>query len=238
MEPVRINKYLAQCGVCSRREADKLIEDGAVTINRLPAASGQKVTAQDEVAVHGTVITVKEKVVLAYYKPIGVVVTQKDAHAERTVIEEIDYPEHLTYAGRLDKDSEGLLLLTNDGDLIHGIMKGGHFHEKEYEVTLDKAIDDKDLRKLEKGVYLKELERQTRPCKIRQTGPRQVTMVLTQGLNRQIRRMWKSAGYEVLKLKRVRVANVELRGLKPGEYRVLNGAEKEELYRIAGQNRK
>ena len=136
MEPVRINKYLAQCGVCSRREADKLIEDGVVTINRLPAASGQKVTEQDEVAVHGTVITVKEKVVLAYYKPIGVVVTQKDTHAERTVIEEIDYPEHLTYAGRLDKDSEGLLLLTNDGDLIHGIMKGGHFHEKEYEVTL------------------------------------------------------------------------------------------------------
>ena len=141
MEQIRLNKYLASCGVCSRREADRLIEQGRVKVNGEPAQMGQTVTAQDEITVNKKLIQARRKtVVLAYYKPIGVVCTEKDKHADKKVTDMIQYPLRVTYAGRLDKDSEGLLLLTNDGDLINAMMRGANHHEKEYVVKVDKKI--------------------------------------------------------------------------------------------------
>lgn len=239
MEPIRINKYLAQCGICSRREADILIADGKVKINGETAQNGSKVASTDKVSVNGNIVTPEEKkVVLAYYKPIGVVVTQKDAHAKTTLADVIDYPVRLNYAGRLDKDSEGLLLLTNDGDLIHRMMKGGHFHEKEYEVWLNKEPAQEKINKLKEGIYLDDLGCSTRKCEIIPLGQNRVKMILTQGLNRQIRRMWKAVGLEVVRLKRHRVVNILLKDLKPGEYREISEQEKEDLYRLTKAERK
>lgn len=235
MEAMRLNKYLAVCGVCSRRDADKLIEAGAVLVNGKPARTGVKVSAADTVTVRGKTIHAPQgKVVLAYYKPKGVVCTERDAHAERIVTKEIGYPKRVTYAGRLDKDSEGLLLLTDDGALIDAMMRGRHGHEKEYIVKSDRKWDDAAIANMREGVYLAELSQTTRPCKIERIGDKTLKMTLTQGLNRQIRRMCKTQGYAVTSLKRTRVINIELGNLKPGEYRELADAEKSALYRICG----
>lgn len=231
-ETVRINKYLAMCGVCSRREADRLIEEGKVLIDDIPATVGSRVTGREKITVDGrTVKASKEKVIFAFYKPIGVVVTERDSHAEQTIMDFIDYPERLTYAGRLDKDSEGLLLLTNDGDFIQKAMKGSHDYEKEYLVRLDKEVTKEAMDRLSKGIYIIDLKRRTKPCIIEKTGRNTVKMILTEGLNRQIRRMWKAIGYNVKTLKRVRVINIRLEGLKPGESRRIQGEELKELYR-------
>ncbi|HOO80418.1 MAG TPA: pseudouridine synthase [Lachnospiraceae bacterium] len=235
MEPKRINKYLAECGICSRREADRLVSEGRVRVNGLPAYNGQIVTGEEEIKVNGQLIrTTLDKVVLAFYKPEGVVVTTKDPHVKKTVIDYVDYPSRLTYAGRLDKDSEGLLLLTNDGDFIHAAMKGNHHYEKEYLVTLNREVQDQDIQTLREGVFLPELEVKTRKCAIERIGKYSVNMVLTQGLNRQIRRMWQTVGYTVTKLKRVRVINIELKSLKPGEYRIIEGEELQMMYQQVG----
>jgi len=211
MEEVRLNKYLSSCGVASRREADKLIEEGKVYINNEVAGVGSKVRTGDVVTLNGSVLKPNDsKVVLAYYKPVGVTVTDKDPHAKKTVATEIKYPVRVTYAGRLDKDSEGLLLLTNDGDLIDAIMRGANHHEKEYVVKVDKKLDDSFKDKMEKGIYLKELEVTTRPCKVEIMGPYTFRIILTQGLNRQIRRMCDECGYKVKSLKRTRVMNILL----------------------------
>jgi len=232
MEQVRLNKYLASCGVCSRREADRLIEQGRVQINGETALVGQSVTAEDEIKVNKKLVQGRSKrVVLAYYKPIGVVCTEKDKYADKKVTDMIKYPMRVTYAGRLDKDSEGLLLLTNDGDLINTMMRGANRHEKEYVVKVDKKIKPAFLSDMEKGVYLKELELTTRPCEIREIGPYTFQIILTQGVNRQIRRMCETLGYQVKSLKRIRVMSIRLDGLKPGEYRELNSSEMEQLYR-------
>ncbi|MBE5874875.1 MAG: pseudouridine synthase [Lachnospiraceae bacterium] len=232
MEQVRLNKYLASCGVCSRREADRLIEQGRVQINGETALVGQSVTAEDEIKVNKKLVQGRSKrVVLAYYKPIGVVCTEKDKYADKKVTDMIKYPMRVTYAGRLDKDSEGLLLLTNDGDLINTMMRGANRHEKEYVVKVDKKITPAFLSDMEKGVYLKELELTTRPCEIREIGPYTFQIILTQGVNRQIRRMCETLGYQVKSLKRIRVMSIRLDGLKPGEYRELNSSEMEQLYR-------
>ena len=232
MEEVRLNKYLADCGICSRRDADKLIGQGAVTVNGKTAVPGLKVVSgMDTVCVRGERITGPErKVVLAYYKPVGVVCTERDAHAEKTVTEEIGYPIRVTYAGRLDKDSEGLLLMTNDGMLIDAMMRGANGHEKEYLVKASKAWSKEALDHMRKGVYLEELQLTTRPCRIKQTDPEAICMILTQGINRQIRRMCRTQGYDVVSLKRTRVINIELANLKPGEYRELTEEELRELY--------
>ena len=231
MEELRLNKYLASCGVCSRRDADKLIEQGTVTVNGKIAVQGMKVTAQDEVCVRGRKVAGRDRtVVLAYYKPVGVVCTERDAHAKKIVTEEIRYPVRVTYAGRLDKDSEGLLLMTNDGTLIEAMMRGANRHEKEYIVKVSKEWTEDALENMRRGVYLEELEVTTRPCEIERLGPKTVRMVLTQGLNRQIRRMCKTQGYEVASLKRVRVVNIELGDLKSGEYRELSQSEIKNLY--------
>lgn len=234
-ELIRLNKYLAGCGVCSRREADKLIEEGRVLVNGSPASVGGKVSPGDEVRVDGRLLQGPEsKVVLAFYKPVGVTCTERDPHAEKILSDLVKYPVRVTYAGRLDRDSEGLLLLTNDGDLIEAMMRGANRHEKEYLVRVDKEITDDILSRLSGGIYLEELGVTTRPCEAERLGKYTFRMVLTQGLNRQIRRMCRSVGRRVVSLKRVRVLNITLDGLKPGEYRELSGAELSGLYTACG----
>lgn len=231
----RINKYLAECGVCSRREADRLVEQGRVKINGLPATAGSQVQPEDCVEVNGNVLQQKaQKVVLAYYKPIGVTCTENDRHAKIPVTKALQYKERLTYAGRLDRESEGLLIMTNDGTLIQKMMKASQYHEKEYLVKVHKEVTDDFLKKLSQGVYLKELEQTTRPCVTEKIGKYTFRIILTQGLNRQIRRMCQQYGYQVKELKRVRVVNVELGSLKSGEYREVVGEEKEKLYQLCG----
>lgn len=235
MEETRLNKYLALCGICSRRDADKLIGQGVVTVNGEIASPGMKVTGRDEVCVRGRRIAGPDrKVVLAYYKPVGVVCTERDVHAERLVTQEIGYPVRVTYAGRLDKDSEGLLLMTNDGTLIEAMMRGANRHEKEYIVKVKQEWTREALAQMRQGVYLEELDVTTRPCEIEQVGPMTIKMVLTQGLNRQIRRMCKTQGYEVFSLKRTRVINISLEHLRPGEYRELTREEVVALYSACG----
>lgn len=227
----RLNKYLADCGICSRREADRMIEAGRVIVNGVPAQMGMRISEMDDITVDGRPLDKKDrKVVLAYYKPVGVTCTEKDKYAEKTIRDAIDYPIRVTYAGRLDKDSEGLLLLTNDGDLINGLMRAANYHEKEYLVRVNKPITDTFLQKMAEGVFLKELNVQTRPCQVEKEGKFVLRIVLTQGLNRQIRRMCRALGFDAQGIKRVRVANITIGKLKPGNYRLLTAEELDELY--------
>lgn len=231
----RLNKYLAECGICSRREADRLIDQGKVKVNGQKAVSGMQVCDGDCVEVNGKrVKSVSAKVVLAYNKPVGVTCTEKDRHAEKTVVEAVKYPVRLTYAGRLDKDSDGLLIMTNDGELIQRMMRGANHHEKEYLVKVDREITDDFLLQMSKGVYLKELDVTTRACSLERIGKYTFRIILTQGLNRQIRRMCESLGYKVRTLTRTRVMNIELDGLKSGTYREVKGEELSMLYRLCG----
>lgn len=235
MEQIRLNKYLAMCGVCSRRDADKLIEQGKVWINGVPAVMGQTVNVSDRITVNGkTLAGRKENVVLAYYKPVGVTCTEKDVHAEKKITDVINYPVRVTYAGRLDKDSEGLILLTNDGELINAVMRGANRHEKEYVVKVDKEITSDFLKRMGEGIYLKDLELTTRKCEIFRMGKFTFRIVLTQGVNRQIRRMCKALGYQVKSLKRVRIMNIKLGDLKYGAWREVTGDELAALYSAAG----
>ncbi|MBQ8138675.1 MAG: rRNA pseudouridine synthase [Lachnospiraceae bacterium] len=231
-ENIRINKYLASCGICSRRDADKLIEMGKVYVNGVKASSGMRLDGSEEIIVNGKVVSGPErKAYLAFYKPVGVTVSKKDSHAERLIGELIDYPVRVTYAGRLDKDSEGLMLLTNDGDLIERMMRGANGHEKEYVVRIKNKVSDELIKKFKEGIYLKDLEQTTRPAFAERLSEYTFKVVLTQGLNRQIRRMCKACGAEVRSLKRVRIVNILLGDLKPGEYRELTGDELTELFR-------
>jgi len=235
---IRINKYLAQAGVCSRRNADVLIEEGRVTINGVPANMGSKVGDGDSVKVNGKLVkNEEEKLLLAFYKPIGVTCTEKDKYAEKKIIDFVKTKIRVTYAGRLDKDSEGLMLLTNDGDLIQKLMKGANGHEKEYVVKVSKEITPEFVEKMQQGIYLKELNQTTRPCKVVTEGKYTFRIVLTQGLNRQIRRMCEALGYQVKSLKRVRIMNLHLQNLKPGESRFLTKEEIEDLYQSVGMKR-
>ena len=217
---VRLNKYLAECGICSRREADVLIEAGKVTVNGKKAEPGMRVSSVDEVICNGKALKSRnEKVVLAYYKPLGVTCTEKDRFADKTLKDAFEYPIRVTYAGRLDKETEGLLLMTNDGDLIQRLMRGAEHHEKEYVVKVTKELTPDFKEKMEAGVFLSELNRRTKPCKIEILGKYTFKIILTQGLNRQIRRMCQELGYRVNALQRIRVANITLGKLKPGTFR-------------------
>lgn len=230
-EKVRLNKYLSETGICSRREADRYIEEGKVSVNGKIAVPGMKVSDLDKIMVDGNPVARREKkVVLAYYKPVGVVCTERDRHAQVTIKDVFQYPVRVTYAGRLDKDSEGLLLMTNDGDLINGLMRAANFHEKEYLVRVNRPMSRDFLKKMSEGVMLKELKAKTRPCFVKEEGKFVFRIILTQGLNRQIRRMCRTLGYDVVSIKRVRVANILLGDLKPGEIRPVEGAERKELY--------
>lgn len=226
---MRINKYLSECGVCSRREADRLIDQGRVTVNGLPAQAGMQAEEQDLVCVDGKEIRrPQDKVYLKFYKPRGIVCTfeQREKH---NLLSCLQYPRRVTYAGRLDKESEGLLLLTDDGDLIDGLMRARNRHEKEYQVTVDRPVSEEALEGLRKGVFLRELGVKTRPCQVTRTGERSFRIILTQGLNRQIRRMCQSLGLQVVFLKRIRIVNLYLDSLKPGEYAPLTGEELDTL---------
>ena len=192
---------------------------------------GTRVCGSDRIAVNGKLLRGKdEKVVFAYYKPVGVTCTERDKFADKKISDMVKFPVRVTYAGRLDKDSEGLILLTNDGELINAMMKGSAGHEKEYIVKVNKEITEDFLQQMREGVFLKELKIKTRPCEMEQIGKFTYHIVLTQGVNRQIRRMSKALGYEVKELKRIRVVNVELANLKKGEYRQVLGAELQALY--------
>lgn len=229
---IRLNKYLSEAGVCSRREADRLVEAGRVKVDGVLAAVGMQLTEGQQVTLDGRIIrrTAKDRtVLLAVNKPRGVVCSEVSQGGDVNIIEYLNYPERVTYAGRLDKDSEGLLLLTNRGDIIHRMMTGSHFHEKEYEVTVDRPVTESFLKALAAGVYLKELQTTTRPCRVERLEKRSFRIILTQGLNRQIRRMCQAQGYQVQKLKRVRVMNIRLGRLKTGAYRKVTEKEFEEL---------
>ena len=236
MNEYRINKYIALCGICSRREADGLIEAGRVLINGNKAELGSKVTDNDEVTLDGKSIKPEEKKVVAYYKPVGVTCTEADVHANITLTEAFKYPTRLTYAGRLDEDSEGLLLMTNDGDLIHVMMCGSNNHEKEYIVTVDKDIEPIIFERMEKGLFLFDLNVETKPCKVVPVDLRTFKITLTQGLNSQIRRMCFECGLDVVSLKRIRVCNILLGDLKPNEYREITGEELDKLYDMVFKN--
>lgn len=224
---IRINKYLSEAGICSRRKADEYIVRGLVRVNGQLAEKGTRILPGDQVQVKEQMIEIRNpKVVLAFYKPRGLVCSTKGQGAE-TVLEYLRYPMPLYYVGRLDKDSEGLLLLTNDGVLANSICKAGNGHEKEYEVVVNKPITPEFIRKMGSGVPI--LDTITRKCRVEQTGSRSFTIVLTQGLNRQIRRMCEYCGYRVQKLKRVRVMNINLQGLEQGAYRELEAEELLEL---------
>ena len=229
MEAVRINKYLSEAGVCSRRGADRLIEEGRVSVNGTLAFLGSVVNKEDEVRVDGNLVkAVAKKVLIAFNKPRGIVCTTADPKSKDVnIIEYINYPERIFPVGRLDKDSEGLILLSNDGDLSNKIMKARNFHEKEYEVEVDKPFDDEFLKRMSEGVPI--LDTVTRKCTLKRTGKTSFNIILTQGLNRQIRRMCEYFGYKVLKLKRIRIMNIKLGNLKSGTYRNITDKEYAEL---------
>ena len=229
MEAVRINKYLSEAGVCSRRGADRLIEEGRVSVNGTLAFLGSVVKNSDEVRVDGNLVKpVIKKVLIAFNKPRGIVCTTADPKSKDVnIIEYINYPERIFPVGRLDKDSEGLILLSNDGDLSNKIMKARNFHEKEYEVEVDKPFDDEFLKRMSEGVPI--LDTVTRKCTLKRTGKTSFNIILTQGLNRQIRRMCEYFGYKVVRLKRIRIMNIKLGSLKSGTYRNITDKEYEEL---------
>ena len=227
-EPVRLNKYLSEAGVCSRREADRLIESGKVTVDGQRAQTGMKIRPGQEVRVGKKVVSRQdEMVVLAVNKPRGIVCTE-EKRERNSIVRFLDYPVRVTYAGRLDKDSRGLLLMTNNGDIINQMMRAANRHEKEYKVTVDREITEEFVKQMSEGVSI--LDTVTRPCKVEKMGKYTFSIVLTQGLNRQIRRMCEALGYEVRDLVRVRIVNIRLGSLKEGQYRKLTDAELDELY--------
>ena len=227
---VRLNKYLSEAGVCSRREADKLIAQGQVTVDGVRAQAGVKVKPGQTVKIGKKIISrTDEMVVLAVNKPRGIVCTEERRERD-SIVRFLNYTVRITYVGRLDKDSEGLLLMTNNGDIINRMMRAGNSHEKEYKVTVDKPVTEEFLRKMSEGVAI--LDTVTRPCRTEKIGKYKFRIVLTQGLNRQIRRMCEALGYEVKELVRTRVMNIELGTLKPGEYRKVTDAELNELYEL------
>lgn len=233
---MRLNKYLSEAGICSRREADRLIEAGRVTINGKTAVPGMQVEEGASVCVDGKkAVPEEKKVLLLFYKPRGVECTA-NPQVKKNVISYVNYPIRVTYAGRLDKDSEGLLLLTNRGELIHQMMKAGNFHEKEYLVQVDKKITEDFLRNMAEGVPI--LGTVTRKCLVEKAGEDSFRIVLTQGLNRQIRRMCAYFGYEVLQLKRVRVLNLKLGDLKKGSFREATEEEVTQLEHLLKKGEK
>lgn len=219
----RLNKYISESGICSRREADKYIESGKVTINGETAEVGSKVSPEDVVIVNGRRINPKsKKVYLALNKPVGITCTT-ELNVKGNIITFLNYPERIFPIGRLDKPSEGLIFLTNDGDIVNKILRAGNNHEKEYVVSVDKPIDKNFIASMEKGVPI--LDTITKPCKVKKIGKCTFNIVLTQGLNRQIRRMCEYLGYKVTSLKRVRIMNVDLGKLPTGKWRYLSDAE-------------
>lgn len=229
---IRINKYLSEAGVCSRREADRQVEEGNVTIDGMTAKAGSRVMSGQVVCFQGKQVKKEEEMILiAFHKPVGIVCTA-EKREKNNVIDYIGYPKRIYPVGRLDKDSEGLLLLTNNGDIVNKMMRSGNMHEKEYIVTVNKPVTDSFLRGMAGGVPLVELNAVTRKCKVERIGKRQFKIILTQGLNRQIRRMCEYFGYRVEKLVRTRIMNIELGDLEKGTYRNVTEQEYKKLLQL------
>ena len=227
---VRINKFLGDAGVCSRREADTLIAQGKIKIDGVVAEIGSRVFAGQTVTLDGKEVKkLEEQVLIAFYKPQGIVCT-RDRREPDNVIDFLNYGKRIYPIGRLDKDSEGLLLLTNDGDIVNKILRAGNHHEKEYLVTVNKPITPEFLKGMASGVPI--LDTVTKPCVIEQTGKNSFKIILTQGLNRQIRRMCEYFDYRVVTLKRVRIMHIQLGHLKPGTYRNLSEGELTRLQEV------
>ncbi|MGB5370175.1 MAG: 23S rRNA pseudouridine(2604) synthase RluF [Flavobacteriaceae bacterium] len=233
----RINKYLSEAGFCSRREADKLIEQGRVTLNGKVPEMGTKIVPGDEVRVDGKLIAEREDkaVYLAFNKPVGIVCTTDTGVEKDNIIDYINYPKRIFPIGRLDKPSEGLIFLTNDGDIVNKILRARNHHEKEYIVTVDRPITEDFLARMRDGVPI--LDTVTRKCKVEQISAYQFKIVLTQGLNRQIRRMCEYLNYNVTGLKRVRIMNVKL-DIPVGQWRDLTATELREIDRLVATSSK
>jgi len=220
---LRLNKYISETGICSRREADKWIDAGRVTCNGNLATLGTQVGEGDVVCIDGQPIGAKKKqIYIALNKPVGVTCTT-EAHIEDNIIELVGYPERIFPIGRLDKDSEGLILLTNDGDIVNEILRSENNHEKEYVVTVDRPITDLSLKMMASGVKI--MGELTKPCKVGRIDQKSFRMILTQGLNRQIRRMCSALGYKARRLQRVRIMNIHLGTLGSGQWRHLSDSE-------------
>ncbi len=229
---MRINKYLSAQGVCSRREADRLLEAGRITVDGVTAMCGQQVDDNSVICIDGSRISDEkpQDVLMAFNKPRGIVCTTTDNQGKNNIVDYIGYDKRIYPVGRLDKDSDGLILLTNNGEITDKILRSVNGHEKEYVVKVNKKITDTFLKNMADGVYLKELDVTTKPCSISRINNYTFRIILTQGLNRQIRRMCQESGYKVESLTRVRIMNIELGGLKIGEYRIIEGKEKSMLY--------
>ncbi len=231
-EGTRLNKYISESGVASRRAADRLIEEGRVLINGRVAVVGDKVLDGDVVEVDGKVLGGRSSdIILAFNKPRGITCTSNPEDPDN-IISFIGYPERIYSVGRLDKDSQGLILMTNNGDLANRIMRSRAEHEKEYIVSVDRKVTDEFVSGMSSGVPI--LGRVTKRCFVERTGPKEFRIILKQGLNRQIRRMCGHFGYTVTRLVRVRVMNIELGDLKEGKYRNLTDSERDELFRELG----
>lgn len=229
---MRINKYLSAQGVCSRREADRFLEAGRITVDGVTAMCGQQVDDNSVICIDGSRISDEkpQDVLMAFNKPRGIVCTTTDNQGKNNIVDYIGYDKRIYPVGRLDKDSDGLILLTNNGEITDKILRSVNGHEKEYVVKVNKKITDTFLKSMADGVYLKELDVTTKPCSISRINNYTFRIILTQGLNRQIRRMCQESGYKVESLTRVRIMNIELGGLKIGEYRIIEGKEKTMLY--------
>lgn len=235
---VRINKYLTEAGFCSRRAADKLIDSGRVTINGIVPELGTKITSDDVVAVDGKIIRMKrmKNIYLAFNKPIGIVCTTDTKIEKQNIIDFINYPERIFPIGRLDKPSEGLIFLTNDGDIVNKILRARNNHEKEYLVTVSQEITSDFIENMSKGVPI--LDTVTKPCVVEKIDKYKFKIILTQGLNRQIRRMCEYLAYDVVRLKRIRIMNVELGDLALGQWRNLTKEELTEIDRLVENSSK
>lgn len=237
MKETRINKFLSEAGYCSRRAADKLIEEKRVTINGAVPEMGTKIVESDEVRVDGELICkAKEKpVYLAFHKPVGIVCTTDTRVEKDNIIDYIGYPKRIFPIGRLDKPSEGLILLTNDGDIVNKILRARNNHEKEYIVTVNRPVNSEFINNMKKGVPI--LDTITKKCEVEQIHKNQFRIILTQGLNRQIRRMCEYFGYKVIKLRRIRIMNIKL-NTKVGRYRDLTKKEKKVLFEMTINSKK
>jgi len=236
-QAVRINKYLSEIGYCSRRAADKLIQEGRITVNGESIEMGLKVTPADEIAVDGIIVDQAgdKPVYIAFNKPVGIVCTTDTRVEKDNIIDYINYPTRIFPIGRLDKPSEGLIFLTNDGDIVNKILRARNQHEKEYVVTVNRPITDEFIQKMSAGVPI--LDTVTRPCVVKQTHKKEFRIILTQGLNRQIRRMCEYLDYRVLTLKRVRIMNVSL-DVGKGKWRHLTKKEMAEINRLVADSAK
>ncbi|ARU95560.1 23S rRNA pseudouridine(2604) synthase RluF [Tatumella citrea] len=228
----RLNKYISESGICSRRDADRYIEQGNVFINGKRAAVGDQVYAGDVVKVNGQLIEPRNEedlVLIALNKPVGIISTTEDSEKDN-IVDFVNHSKRVFPIGRLDKDSQGLIFLTNHGDLVNKILRAGNDHEKEYVVTVNKPITDEFIQGMSAGVPM--LGTVTKKCKVKKEAPMVFRITLVQGLNRQIRRMCQHFGFEVTKLERVRIMNVSLKGLPPGEWRDFTDDELIELFRL------